>query len=30
MKLGIVGTGTIVKEVLPFLRGWGWEPVALC
>lgn len=30
MKIGIVGTGTIAKEVLPLLRSWGWEPVALC
>ena len=30
MKLGIVGTGIIAKEVLPLLRGWGWEPAALC
>lgn len=30
MKLGIVGTGTIALEVLPLLRGWGWEPAAIC
>ena len=30
MKLGVVGTGTIATEVLPLLRGWGWEPVAIC
>lgn len=30
MKLGVVGTGTIVKEVLPFIKHWGWTPVALC
>lgn len=30
MKLGVVGTGTIAAEVLPLLRGWGWEPVAIC
>ena len=30
MKLGIVGTGTIAREVLPLLRGWGIEPRALC
>ena len=30
MKLGIVGTGLIAREVLPQLRGWGWEPQALC
>lgn len=30
MKLGIVGAGTIVQEVLPLLRGWGWDTAALC
>lgn len=30
MKLGIAGTGTIVKEILPLFRGWGIEPAALC
>lgn len=30
MRLGIVGTGTIVKESLPFIKDWGWTPVALC
>lgn len=30
MRIGIVGTGTIAKEVMPLLRGWGWEPAALC
>lgn len=30
MKLGIIGTGTIVQEVLPYLKGWGWETAALC
>ena len=30
MKLGIVGTGFIVKEILPLFRGWGIEPAALC
>lgn len=30
MKLGIVGTGQIVKEVLPQLGGWGWTAQALC
>lgn len=30
MKLGIVGTGAIAREVLPLLRGWGIEPAAVC
>lgn len=30
MRLGIVGAGSIAAEVLPQLRGWGWEPAALC
>lgn len=30
MKLGIVGTGIIVGEVLPLLVKWGWEVSALC
>lgn len=30
MKLGIVGTGMIVKTVLPLLRPCGWEPAAIC
>lgn len=30
MRLGIVGTGTIVDEVLPILGGCGWLPVAVC
>ena len=30
MKLGIVGTGTIVEEVLPQLSGWNWQVSALC
>lgn len=30
MKLGIVGTGTITREVLPLLRSCGWEPAAIC
>lgn len=30
MKLGIVGTGTIARELLPHLRAWGYEPAALC
>lgn len=30
MKLGIVGTGIIVKEVLPLLVEWGWNVAALC
>lgn len=30
MKLGIVGTGQIAKEVLPFLKSWGWSVEALC
>ena len=30
MKLAIAGTGMIVREVLPYLRDWDWEPAALC
>lgn len=30
MKLGIAGTGVIVKEVLPILKKWNWEITALC
>ena len=30
MKLGIVGTGMIVQEVLPLLVEWGWNVTALC
>lgn len=30
MKLGIVGTGTIVEEVLPLVSDWGWQVSALC
>lgn len=30
MKLGIIGSGFIVREVLPHLRDWGWEPAAIC
>ncbi len=30
MRLGIVGTGAIVKEVLPQLSRWGWKAAALC
>lgn len=30
MKLGIVGTGQIAKEIMPFLRSWGWTVEALC
>lgn len=30
MTLGIVGTGTIVKEALPLLRGCGWQPAVIC
>lgn len=30
MRLGIVGTGAIAREVLPQLRAWGYEPAALC
>lgn len=30
MKLGIVGTGAIVQEVLPHFRDWGIEPAGLC
>ena len=30
MKLAIAGTGMIVNEVLPGLKGWGWEVTAIC
>lgn len=30
MKLGIVGTGQIVKEILPLLNSWSWTAEALC
>ena len=30
MKLGIVGTGQIVQELLPLLGGWDWNAAALC
>lgn len=30
MKLGIVGTGKIVRELLPHLGAAGWEPCAIC
>ena len=30
MKLGIVGTGTIVEEALPLVSDWGWQVSALC
>lgn len=30
MKLGIVGTGQIAKEIIPFLGSWGWNVEALC
>ena len=30
IKLGIAGTGIIVKEVLPLVSQWGYEPVAIC
>ena len=30
MKLAITGTGQIVQTVLPYLRNWGWGPVAIC
>ena len=30
MELAVVGTGQIVRTVLPHLRKWGWEPAALC
>ena len=30
MKLGIVGTGFIVQEVLPQVSGWGCQAAALC
>ena len=30
MKLEIAGGGIIAREVVPQLRSWGWEPVALC
>lgn len=30
MKLAVAGTGLIVQTALPHLRGWGWEPAAIC
>lgn len=30
MRLGVVGIGTIAREVLPLLGEWGIETVALC
>lgn len=30
MKLAVVGTGQIVRELLPHLDGWGWKLEALC
>ena len=30
IRVGVAGTGIIVREVLPLLRGWGFEPAALC
>lgn len=30
MKLGVVGTGYMAKEILPLFRGWGIEVAALC
>lgn len=30
MKLSMVGTGQIVRTLLPHLRKWGWEPAAIC
>ena len=30
MKLGIAGTGLIVKECLPLFRDWGMELAAIC
>ena len=30
MKIAIAGTGMIVREVLPYLAEWGWEPAAIC
>lgn len=30
MKLGIAGTGMIVKQVLPLISGWDWQVEALC
>ena len=29
MKLALVGTGQIVRELIPHLREWGWEITAL-
>lgn len=30
MRLAIVGTGLIVQTLLPHIRDFGWEPVAIC
>lgn len=30
MRIGVIGTGAIAKEVVPHLRAWGWDPAALC
>ena len=30
MKIGIVGSGSIVNEALPLLSECGWEPAAMC
>ncbi len=30
MKLAIVGTGLIAREVVPHLREWGYAPAAVC
>lgn len=30
MKVGIIGAGTIAREVVPQMPGWGIQPVALC
>lgn len=30
MKLAVVGTGKIVREVLPHLAGWSWDVAAIC
>lgn len=30
LRLGIIGSGTIVREVLPLLAGCGWRAAAIC
>lgn len=30
MKLSVVGTGAMAREILPYLAGWGWEVEGIC